>query len=298
MSAQCPICAGKTKASLSKDGYDYRRCASCGMLFVTDHPPAKTIQGHYSEAYFEASAADSGAARLGYPSYREAQESLKASFSRKLELVRSLKGDGRLLDVGAAYGTFLGLASQYYECFGLEVSGYAAQVARDEFGMDVRQGSIEQTTLFDRDSFDVVVMWDVIEHLTDPLAGLREIRRIMKPGGYLAISTDDAENWLPRLLGRNWWGLAAPLHLNHFTRRSMVIALRETGGLVGAKFVPDRRDYRIGEIVSHLGVSFKRSWLTRVGTRLERSLIGRRVITVTRPEQFIAIARKEEQELP
>jgi SAM-dependent methyltransferase len=296
MTVRCPICEGKTETSFSKDGYSYRRCSSCGMLFVSDHPPIETIQGHYAEAYFEASAANCGEVRLGYPSYREAQESLKASFARKLNLVRSLANRGKLLDVGAAYGTFLSLADQDFECFGLDVSAYAARVARDEFGLDVRQGSIEQTTPFADEFFDVVVMWDVIEHLVDPIAALREVRRILKPGGYLAISTDDVANWLVRLLGRQWWGLAPPLHLNHFSKRGMTLAFQRVGGFEEVVFVPDKREYRLGEIVSHLGVSFKNRWLTNIGKRFEASFLGKRVIKVARPEQFVAIVCRKERE--
>jgi SAM-dependent methyltransferase len=296
MAVRCPICESKTGTSFSKDESSYRRCSSCGMLFVTDLPPIETIQAHYAESYFEASAANCSEVRLGYPSYREAQESLRASFERKLNLVRSLVNRGKLLDVGAAYGTFLSLASQDFECFGLDVSGYAARIAREEFGLNVQQGSIEQATPFEDEFFDVVVMWDVIEHLADPIAALQEVRRILKPGGYLTVSTDDVENWLVRLLGRKWWGLAAPLHLNHFTKRGMMIAIQRVGGFEEVAFVPDKREYRLGEIVSHLGVSFKNRWLTNIGKRFEASFLGKRVIKVARPEQFVAIVCRKERE--
>ena len=108
--------------------------------------------------------------------------------------------------------------------------------------MDVRQGSIEDTTPFANAFFDVVVMWDVIEHLMDPIKGLKEVHRILKPGGFLAISTDDAANWLPRLLGRHWWGLAAPLHLNHFSKKGLAIAIQRVGGFEKVKNVRDKRE--------------------------------------------------------
>ena len=67
------------------------------------------------------------------------------------------------------------------------------------------QGDVELLDFVDK-TFDVAVMWDVIEHLIRPVVALKELRRVLKPGGYLFVSTDDANHWLPRLLGRHWWG--------------------------------------------------------------------------------------------
>ena len=77
----------------------------------------------------------------------------------------------------------------------------------------------------------------------------------------------------------------------------MTVALQHVGGFEQVEFVADKREYRIGEIVSHFGVSFKRKWLADIGSRLEKSFLGRRVITVARPEQFIAVVRKKQQGL-
>ena len=295
MPYDCPICGERAEPSFRKGVHRYRKCVSCGTLFVAGDFRPEDIHSRYSRDYFEASGANEFKERRGYPSYMEAQQSLISSFSRKLDLIRDLLPNGKLLDVGAAYGTFLSLATPYYECFGLDVSEYAAQVACSQFGLSVRQGSIEESTPFADECFDVVVMWDVIEHLIDPVRGLKEVRRILKPGGWLTISTDDVANWLPRFLGRHWWALAPPLHLCHFTRQGMTTALNRAGGFGQVQFMSDTREYRIGEIVGHFGVSFRNRGLTDMGKRLDKTSIGQRAITVTRPEQFIAIARKKER---
>jgi ubiquinone/menaquinone biosynthesis C-methylase UbiE len=223
----------------------------------------------------------------------EAQESLKRSFMHKLNFIHRFSKDNKLLDIGAAYGTFLTLARQHHECYGLDVSQYAAQVAREHFGVDVRQANIEQSIPFPDNHFDIVVMWDVIEHLVNPVQGLKEVYRVLRPGGYVFISTDDANNWLPRLLGANWWALAAPLHLCHFSKKGMEIAIRQSGEFERINFSNDSRDYKIGEIISHFGVSYKNKVFLNFGEWLEQTSLGSTSIKITRPEQFIAFAQKK-----
>jgi SAM-dependent methyltransferase len=292
----CPSCNHKvTKIAFRKNEYFYKRCENCDMLFVANHLQTDMIYMNYSKSYFEANSliANASKERHGYPSYMEAQDSLKRSFIHKLKFVHRFSTDGRLLDIGAAYGTFLTLAQQYYECYGLDVSEYAALVARERFGVDVHQANIEQSVPFPDNHFDVVVMWDVIEHLVNPVNGLKEVYRVLKSGGIVFISTDNANNWLPRLLGPAWWSLAAPLHLCHFSKESMRVALRQAGEFERVEFATDPREYRFGEIVSHFGVSYKNKFLLKLGAWLEQTSLGSKSICVTRPEQFIAFSRKK-----
>ena len=294
MKDRCPLCSQPAKFTFQKGGYTYNRCDSCRTLFVADNLEPEQIHPYYSEDYFEANASthESSKERRGYPSYKEAEESLKNSFRFKLNLIRKYVDQGKLLEVGAAYGTFMSMANQYFKCTGMDVSAYASQVARETYGLDVRQGSIEQRLSFEDNFFDVVVMWDVIEHLVQPIDGLKEACRVLKPGGMLFFSTDDANNWLPRLLGSKWWALAAPLHICHFSKKGAEAAFHQTGEFQKAGFVSDKRVYGIGEIVSHFGVSYKNQPLLKAGKWLERTSLGSKLITVTRPEQFIAFARK------
>jgi len=288
---ECFICESKNlKEIFSKEDFSYFRCSSCGMLLVDLNLARAEVFSHYSESYYEGDSTGTSRNRSGYPSYRGAQDTLNASFKDKMNLVRKYVPSGRLLDAGAAYGLFLKVASSFFEGTGLDVSEYAAFVARTEFGMNVHAGDIEHTT-FPDEYFDVVVLWDIIEHLIRPVEALREVKRILRPGGYVFISTDNAANWLPRMLGSRWWALAPPMHLCHFSKEGMKIALQKAG-IEFHSFNTDPRRYSFAEIIKHFGVSYKNQFLTEFGTRLEQTTIGKFVFHVTRPEQFVAIGRK------
>lgn len=288
----CLLCnEPKAKKSFKKADFTYYKCTECQTLFVDLEMSEAEVFANYSEDYYEADAVGVEG-RMGYPSYRGAQETLGASFSGKLALVKKYARGGKILDAGAAYGLFLKAASSDFECAGIDVSEYAAAVARQEFGMNVKAGNIEKTDFPDA-HFDAIVLWDIIEHLIRPVEAMKEVHRILKPGGYVFISTDDAANWLPRLLGSRWWALAAPLHLCHFSKKGMTAAFRRAGLELEA-FHPDPRRYGIAEIIKHFGVSYQSNLLTNFGTWMEGNFIGRFVFNVTRPEQFIAVGRKPE----
>ncbi|TLY35838.1 MAG: class I SAM-dependent methyltransferase [Nitrospirae bacterium] len=286
----CLICNSvEVNQVFRKAEFTYFRCHSCGMLLVDLQLAPAEVFSHYSKAYYEAEASRTDG-RRGYPSYRNARDTLEASFVEKLAVVRRHVPSGRLLDAGAAYGLFLSTAASHFEGIGIDVSEYAASVARDEFGMNVQARDIERTGLPD-DHFDAIVLWDIIEHLIHPIDALREMHRVLKPGGWIFISTDDAAHWLPRLLGSQWWALAAPLHLCHFSKRGMTVAFQRAR-LELKEFAKDPRRYSVSDIIKHFGVSYQSSFLANIGTSMEQNALGRWVFHVTRPEQFIAIGRK------
>jgi SAM-dependent methyltransferase len=288
-SVSCPTCEStRSTDAFEKGGYAYRRCPDCRCLFVAGDLNAAAVYANYSEAYYESDASTNDE-RHGYPSYRGARDSLDKGFAARVDLVRQYVEGGSLLEAGAAYGFFLKAAEPHFDVAGVEVSAYAAEVARRETQVPVVHGSIEQAGFPDH-RFDVVVMWDVIEHLMRPLDALREIRRLLKPGGYLFVSTDDASHWLPRRLGLKWWGLAPPLHLCHFSKDALRAASR-IAGLEAPIFLPDPRYYTVPEVITHFGESYQSGFLKTLGGWGDRTWLGRRPIRVSRPEQFVAVIR-------
>jgi SAM-dependent methyltransferase len=291
MIEKCPLCDNfVSQVKYIFGEYIYKQCPICSAMFVANEFSSSDLAKEYSESYYEADSFD-GKGRKGYPSYLKAQESLRDSFLQKLRVVREQKPSGKLLDAGAAYGSFLQLASEHYKCVGLELSEYAAEMASSEFKMDVRVGSIERAP-FPDEEFDVIVMWDIIEHLPNPLLALQEVRRMLKKGGVCLISTDDVSNWFVKLLGRKWWGIAPPLHLCHFSKKGMQFVFERVGNFSDVEFEKDYRRYGLTEIINHLGVSYQNKALLGAGKYLGKTILGKVMLNVARPEQFIAIAHK------
>ena len=136
-------------------------------------------------------------------------------------IVNRYSRPGRILDVGCASGLFLKHALEAgWEVTGLEPSEVLCGVARKNLG---GKGQIMCTTLEDsglEQSFDAITLWDVLEHVSDPLGFLRFCRGLLKPDGLLFLNVPDLDSKEARLLGPRW-PLFLPEHLNYFNRNSL-----------------------------------------------------------------------------
>lgn len=162
------------------------RCPWCGLAFFTQ------LREHLD--YWASSPQESVYVQ------EAVVEGQNEEFSAYLQTISALiDSDGRrLLDVGCGMGYFLKEArSCHWECSGIDLSPRAAELAEKHFGLKVDTGAIEPGTYPDG-SFDVVTMWDVIEHLRDPAAVIRACKGVLRPGGILAIKTPDEDSLFKR----------------------------------------------------------------------------------------------------
>jgi ubiquinone/menaquinone biosynthesis C-methylase UbiE len=287
----CIICGSNViKLAFIIDEFVYYRCSSCHSLFIANRLTSKNILKHYSQEYFEAKSY-SVIKRRGYSSYKESQNNLDKNFTKKLDLIRKLVSSGDLLDAGAAYGFFLRQSKEYFNSTGLEISPFAISIAKKEFGLNINEGNIEKTN-FPDGNFDLITMWDIIEHLVNPFIAVKEVFRILKPGGFVFISTDDSANWLPRLFGRHWWAIGPPMHICHFSKQGILDLFNRVQGFDIVDMVGDKRNYSIPEIVKHFGVSYSNEFLIEIGSKLDKTFFNQWDFSFQRPEQFIFIARK------
>ncbi|MCU0612893.1 MAG: class I SAM-dependent methyltransferase, partial [Candidatus Eisenbacteria bacterium] len=135
-------------------------------------------------------------------------------FARELDAITRLLGKtpGSLLDVGCAYGVLLQEAhTRSIAAVGLELSDAAVQYCRGS-GLSIRQGGLGSLEIDER--FEVVFMWDVLEHLADPARAIAEAREHIVPGGVLTLVVPDRGSAAARWLGERWWSVCEP-HLHY-----------------------------------------------------------------------------------
>jgi SAM-dependent methyltransferase len=207
-------------------------CRDCGIIFLDPQPSPAEIAGMYTKEYFE------GDYRCGHEGscFEDASRASLVDLPL-LDRLRALVPSGKFLEIGCAGGAFLNAArAAGYDVTGVEFSAEAAQFARDTFGLTVVTGDVAGAGL-PEGSFALAYMGDVIEHLPDPVASLREIRRLLVPGGTLVMACPSQTHTLfsragfavYRLLGREATVQLPPYHLFEYRPASMRFLLARCG---------------------------------------------------------------------
>jgi SAM-dependent methyltransferase len=158
---------------------------------------------------------------------------------------------GRLLDVGANVGSFVREAAARFEARGIEPNARTVAWGRAYLGADLEVGSIFQEVPAWLGRFDAVTLFDVIEHVDDPTAALRQCRRYLAPGGRLFITTPDLASLGARLLGRAWYYIDLDQHISMFPAASLIRLLASEGLRVVHRRTFGRR-YRLSYIERRL----------------------------------------------
>jgi len=171
-------------------------------------------------------------------------------FEARLSAIENLyPSKGKLLDVGCGVGHFLKTAKgRGWSVYGLDISKAASEVAREAYSINVRIGTLENTS-YDRAGFDVITLWDVIEHIRNPVENIQEANRLCKMGGVIAMKTPDenslfkwAARTVYRLLGiRGSYLLKYVYYTPHYfsyTRKTMDLLL-EKGGFEAVRYEKD-----------------------------------------------------------
>lgn len=206
------------------------RCRSCGLMRTTPRPTPSSISAYYPDTYSPylttrvtaAPTAGAGVAR------RSAIGRLaRAAIGPRTRPLPDLP-PGRMLEVGCGSGSFLhSMAARGWDVEGIEYSSTAAAQAR-ALGYRVHTGSLEAAPDPSR-PYDLIVGWMVLEHLHDPVAGLRKLRRWSSPASRLVLSVPDAGALDRRLFADAWYALSLPTHLFHYTPRTLRLMLRRAG---------------------------------------------------------------------
>jgi 2-polyprenyl-3-methyl-5-hydroxy-6-metoxy-1,4-benzoquinol methylase len=182
---------------------------------VTNIPKAEQLEMSYDEHFYEKYYKD-----LETNSKKQQYEYL--NFYNKIDQIeRRIGKKGKILDVGCSFGFFLDAARQRgWAVAGVELSPYAAAYATQRFGLSIVNKSILDAE-FAENSFDVITMWYVIEHLPDPKQVLRCLRNLLKEDGMLVVSTPNVKSYQAKFQGKKWRMWIPPEHVLYFSPETM-----------------------------------------------------------------------------
>lgn len=230
------------------------RCPRCGLFWLDPCPIPEDIGKTYHE-YYTHTAKDGGKPRFSalkkslsnqvwtkYYGYRGLIKPSDNFFGKLLSFIPPVKESvslsimglnaslrGNLLDIGSGNGEFLSnMRDLGWQVHGVEPDEKAIRYAKEVFNLELHQGTLESVS-FPENTFDVVTMNHVIEHVYDPIDLVRECRRILKQGGRLVIVTPNVDSLGHRLFKKNWRGLEPPRHLHLFSPMTMQLCADKAG---------------------------------------------------------------------
>lgn len=200
------------------------RCQTCRLMRTDPRPTRDSIGFYYPTSYGPYQPATSTGEQHSFLSLGWLAAQLLRLDPHRLPAVPT----GRLLEVGCAAGTFLHkMAVRGWEVEGIEFSHEAARTARS-FGFPVHPGSVETAPEPIR-PYDLVVGWNVLEHLHDPISVLERLHKWTKARGWLALSVPDASAWEFKIFRDKWYALHLPNHLYHYTPNTLRAVLARCG---------------------------------------------------------------------
>lgn len=218
----------KTKKLFSTDDfhcktYDFLKCEECKLIFHTHRSTAQELEVHYNN----------------YGMYSDQQyfqkELKRRQYSyQKLgcQLIEKLgKNDLKVLEIGSANGILLYWLRELFgfEVYGIELDPISSQYAKKLIGEDrVFVGHTHQAPFLD-ESFDLVIMDQVIEHLAEPFVVLEEAKRALKPGGAIYISTPNFGGISFKFLKSKWKNTSPNDHISMFSVESLQYYLTKSG---------------------------------------------------------------------
>lgn len=253
--------------------FAFVECRGCGSLHLSRMPPLDEIPGLYPPIYLFRQDFETASRLKGRLALLEERFFYRYLFGSTVRLVKKYTGmsGGVLLDVGCGTGSRLtGFAAAGFTVRGLEVQPELVDYVRGSLGCEADIGTLE-TMAYQADSFDLVALFHVLEHILDVRSTLRHSYRILKPGGWLVAEVPLADSlqmqWLKQRWGQLW---EAPRHVTIPTQRGLSRAICEygfeppvvhpssaltTGGLFALSLVPSANtthSYSSGSLLVHV----------------------------------------------
>ncbi len=258
----CSICGSRdSHLYCQKEGFKIIKCHGCGCGFL-DRTDINFDQESFYQSYYNKNDLNK---KIGYNNYFLLERSLKLTFQKRIRaILKHLNSNNEkktLLDIGCGPGFFLEEASKYFETYGVEISKSASDFATNCRKLKVINSGF-RSGLFEPDKFDVVTMWDTLEHMDNPQRVLTEVAEVTKKSGLLIFTTGDFNSFSAWFFGKNWHLLNLPEHLFFFNQKCLKHLFDKTGFEILHLSYPYAY-YTIAYMIERLAKSFGRSYQTK-----------------------------------
>ena len=228
---QCPICRKKhfipfincLDFSVSKEEFKIVMCIYCKFLFTNPRPTDNNLSKYYlSEDYISHTNSTKGVFSLLYQKARE------FTLRKKLYLVNKLSKRGRLLDIGCGTGEFLNICNKNsWITNGIEPSDIARNQAINKYNLEVNKNT--DLLQFDRNSFDIITMWHVLEHISKLNETIKHLYQILDYNGKIIIAVPNYKSWDASYYKEFWAAYDVPIHLWHFSKNTITTIFKNNG---------------------------------------------------------------------
>lgn len=279
----CPVCGHSNAEDLFvKKGFCHVRCQSCRLIYVNPVLTDDAAHKLYEQESSWVQVLDSGPQK----------EMDQKKFAYGLDIVSPYLHGQRILDIGTGTGLFLEVArNKGFNPVGLELNRATVERLREQ-GFEIIDTVLENSGLPDH-GFDLVTLWEVLEHIMEPAQLLAQITRVLKPGGVLLVLVPNADSLVTRILHEQSGTFGGHSHVNHFHRAVLARLLESAGFEVP---ITETLITELGAIHNHL--DFQHPYQGQAGStvefltpkRIHDHLLGSKLLMIARLKES-----KEEQ---
>lgn len=213
---QCYLCGNEKLRLIVALDWLIKKCLRCRLVQVNPLPSKAEVNQLYQGNYWK-----------NFSFYSSQIPAHEKYFNKKIADIKKLRKNGRLLDVGCAFGSLLKTANnQGFISEGIDISSYPVKQCQ-KIGLKASTGVI--TDVKKKNHFDIITAFEVVEHERDPLLTIKTARLLLKLNGLLVVSVPDSSSLSSRIMGKYWFGYRHKEHLFHFTKDSLNVLLHNGG---------------------------------------------------------------------
>lgn len=218
---KCPVCNGLCFIEYCKvQTYSILKCEKCGVGVTAPFPTKEQLIEFNRKTYD---------VEQRIQIYLSRQDYFKKRYEGYIKNIKATKKDGKLLDIGCNIGLFMKVAQQAgFDVKGVELNAGCALYGKEKFHLDIDSKYLEDIA-FPDETFDVITLFDVLEHIPDMNGFIDELRRVLKKDGLVVIQAPNLNSLMTKLTKSEWCWLSPPDHLYHFTPDSMTRFLQAHG---------------------------------------------------------------------